>query len=210
MAHAVLIAPTDVLYSIRMDRGERNKKQLFQALIDLMEVKPVNRISVSELTERAGVNRTSFYNFYTGIDDMIQKIEAELSHSLAEAFRAYALESDNHESAAKLFSFLFGFVKDNAKIFGFLLTPETNYVVIQKTCALLSQYISTESPEQQYSLPFITFGCIGMIQHWLEGGMKDSPESMSALAVSWIEKGTGHLKSALPAGTSAGISAGSL
>lgn len=185
-----------------MDRGERNRQQLFQALIDLMEVKPVNRISVSELTERAGVNRTSFYNFYTGIDDMIQKIEADLSRSLAEAFRAYALESNNHESAARLFSFLFGFVKDNAKLFSFLLTPDTNHIVLQKTCALLAEYISTESPEQQYSLPFITYGCIGMVQHWLKGGMKENPEDMSALAVSWIERGTGHLKSALPAGSS--------
>jgi hypothetical protein len=186
-----------------MDRKDRNKQLLFQALIDLMEVKPVSRISVSELTERANVNRTSFYNFYTGIDDMIQKIEADLSKSLAEAFREYALEvanhdSGNHDSATKLFSFLFRFVKDNAKIFGFLLTPDTNHIVLQKTCNLLAEYVATESPEQQYSLPFITFGCIGVIQRWLQGGMKENPEDMALLAVAWIEKGTGHLKSALP------------
>lgn len=186
-----------------MDKGERNKQLLFQALIDLMEVKPVNRISVSELTERAGVNRTSFYNFYTGIDDMIQKIEADLSRSLAEAFRVYAQEaanhdSQNHDSAAKLFSFLFHFVRENAKLFSFLLTPDSNHIVLQKTCKLLAEYIATESLQQHYALPFITFGCVGVIQQWLNGGMKESPEAMAVVVVDWIEKGTGHLKSALP------------
>ncbi len=176
-----------------MDKKERNKEALFSALIDLMAVKPLSRISVSELTERARVNRTSFYALYSDVDAMVRSIESDLSRSLRDALAAYELSGGSHDTATAFFTFLFGFVRDNARIFRFLLTPENNNIVIAKTCALLGDYLESTSPSQRYSQAYMAFGCIGLIQRWLSDGASESPESMAAVMVSFVEQGTGHL-----------------
>lgn len=169
------------------------KQALFQALLDLMEVKPVKRISVVELTERAKVNRTSFYNYYDGIDDMVRKIETELSCELREALVEYERRGSSHESAARLLAFIFRFVAENSRIFSILLDPDGDYFVIKKTLELFAEYLSPAREGQRFIFPFITFGCVGIIQRWLLDGMKESPEDMAALTVSYIERGSGHL-----------------
>lgn len=56
----------------QMNNEQKNtyvKQQLTQALLELLQKKTLAEISVSELTERAGVGRVSFYrNFHTKED----------------------------------------------------------------------------------------------------------------------------------------------
>ena len=54
------------------NRSVRNtKRKLKEALMTLMQTKPVNAISVKELTELADVNRGTFYLHYSDIYDML-------------------------------------------------------------------------------------------------------------------------------------------
>ena len=46
-------------------------ESLTQALLQLMEKKPLNRINVSELCSRAGVGRVSFYRNFDSLDDIL-------------------------------------------------------------------------------------------------------------------------------------------
>ena len=57
----------------QMNNEQKNtyvKQQLTRALLELLQKKTLAEISVSELTERAGVGRVSFYrNFHTKEDN---------------------------------------------------------------------------------------------------------------------------------------------
>ena len=44
---------------------------IYDALIDLMKVKPYNKISVTDITERAGVSRMAYYRNYEDKDDIL-------------------------------------------------------------------------------------------------------------------------------------------
>ena len=45
----------------------------FLALTKLIRNKPLSSISVTELTKKAGISRTAFYNNYNSVEDVIAK-----------------------------------------------------------------------------------------------------------------------------------------
>ena len=49
---------------------ERTKSWIFDALMLLMDEKPYMKISVSDITKRAGIARTTFYRNYKNINDI--------------------------------------------------------------------------------------------------------------------------------------------
>lgn len=48
----------------------KTKKKLSEACIDLMKEKPLSDIKVSELCERAGISRATFYNNFNSVDEI--------------------------------------------------------------------------------------------------------------------------------------------
>ncbi|WP_052118945.1 TetR-like C-terminal domain-containing protein [Bifidobacterium callitrichos] len=62
-----------------MDRRTRRTRLLLQeALLRLLADKPLNRITVTELTELADVNRVTFYAHYHDVYDMFDQLRLDL------------------------------------------------------------------------------------------------------------------------------------
>ncbi len=69
-----------------IDRRKRKTRIAIEnALLDLMQKKPLNSISISELAEAADINRKTFYNNYDSIDDVIQGINQKLARHIFNA-----------------------------------------------------------------------------------------------------------------------------
>ncbi len=64
-------------------KSEISRKKLAKALIELLQVCPFDRITVSSLTEKAGVSRSAFYSNYKRIEDILTDAILE---SLKESF----------------------------------------------------------------------------------------------------------------------------
>ena len=56
----------------------RTKKSIRGAFISLLEICPLSKITVKALAEEAGINRKTFYMYYSGIADLLEQIEQEL------------------------------------------------------------------------------------------------------------------------------------
>ncbi|KFI52836.1 TetR family transcriptional regulator [Bifidobacterium callitrichos DSM 23973] len=64
---------------VKMDRRTRRTRLLLQeALLRLLADKPLNRITVTELTELADVNRVTFYAHYHDVYDMFDQLRLDL------------------------------------------------------------------------------------------------------------------------------------
>ena len=64
---------------VKMDRRTRRTRLLLQeALLRLLADKPLNRITVTELTELADVNRVTFYAHYHDVYDMFDQLRTDL------------------------------------------------------------------------------------------------------------------------------------
>lgn len=53
------------------------KRMIREALLRLLEAKPIDKIKVNELCQESGVNRATFYRHYETIQDVLHEIELE-------------------------------------------------------------------------------------------------------------------------------------
>ena len=58
-------------------RTQYTRRALRDALIELLADKPLARITVRELCERADVNRSTFYAHYPDLDSLLRDIEED-------------------------------------------------------------------------------------------------------------------------------------
>ena len=67
----------------------RSKKMIQQALADLLQEKPLNKITVTDIVTRAQINRGTFYAHYTDIanvlDHLIQQTFSQIQDAISEA-----------------------------------------------------------------------------------------------------------------------------
>lgn len=59
-------------------RNQRSRAALRRALVALMKQKPLNKISIKELCEEAGVNRSTFYGSYSDVYQLLKEVHEEL------------------------------------------------------------------------------------------------------------------------------------
>ncbi len=61
------------------NRSARRTRTLIEkAFVELLEQKPIRKVTVQELIDRADVCRTTFYSHYQDIPDLVDSIEQEL------------------------------------------------------------------------------------------------------------------------------------
>ena len=71
----------------REDRRIRHTKRAIKnAFLELMDEKPVDKISVTELCERADINRSSFYAHYVDYPAFIDELECDIVRKQIDAF----------------------------------------------------------------------------------------------------------------------------
>lgn len=83
-------------YGVHAERRVRKTQIAVEsALLELLKEKKLNQITISELAERADINRKTFYNNYTSIDAVFASIESKLTSFIFDSLpRTLSPESD--------------------------------------------------------------------------------------------------------------------
>ena len=68
-------------------RVKYTKMVLKKALMELMQHKPVNKITVKEICERAELNRATFYAHYSDCFDLLESIEEDLLEAFQQSLK---------------------------------------------------------------------------------------------------------------------------
>ncbi|MEA4950157.1 hypothetical protein SDC9_189395 [bioreactor metagenome] len=167
-----------------------------QALIDsfctLYTIKPIEQITVQELTRKAGYNRCTFYEYYLDVFDLLKQVEDEIishfrekiivtikSGNIAENFIASFTEMQNDMEA---FAEVFLNDQNSAKFAGRLNTAMVPVFMEQFN-------ISVFDKNSIYAIEFYLAGVISMVSRWLKNGRDLSVEELGGLIRSLLTKG---------------------
>lgn len=180
---------------VKLDRRIRKTKRiLLQSLTKLMMEKSINKITVTELTELADVNRSTFYLYYKDIYDMVDKMETEIIEEFQIAIKKLYLPESDNDQVLSFFIFVFEFVQKNSDFCKVLLGQEGEYTFLNKFKKAIAEsqppiILNLNGFESRYFMPFAISGCIGAIQQWLEEDMKIPPKEIAVLLIALISEG---------------------
>ncbi len=186
-----------------VDRRVRKTKRLLrECLTRLLKEKRVQDITVRELTEMADLNRGTFYLHYKDVFDLLEQMEEELLndfHSLLNRLDA----RDSTTQPGEIFEEIFSLIQENADLVEILLGENGDLNFLNRLKALIREKCLKDWMELfrggnatafEACCAFVVSGAVGMVQHWLQSGMVQTPGELAGLTQRIILNGIQSLE----------------
>ena len=152
------------------------KQAIKAAFLELLDEKPLNKISVRDIVERCGINRNSFYYHFQDIPSLLGEIIIERTNDLMAQYPTV----DKIEEA---FRTVVDYAQKNRRAIMHVynsVSRDTFEASVMKLCAYMTeQYLKSAcpdvciSPEDREVLHrFIKCQLFGLCIDWMLGGMK--------------------------------------
>lgn len=148
-------------------RTRRTQKLIRQNFIDLMATKPINEITIQEITDKADINRRTFYLHYTDIFDLLSKTEDYVMEHFSLMLQEFEAPSDQQVIGATFFKVIMDYINENQKMIGVLCrNPDSQLMgkLIDITVNNGQRVIPFEHPENsEYILNYCCWGMVGIL-----------------------------------------------
>lgn len=167
-------------------RTKYTKMMLRQSLLELLVNKPVNKITVKELCERADINRATFYLHYYDVFDLLAQTENELFDRIKETIEREST-ANNMYSAIRDICIA---IRENADLCKVLFGEHGNRDFISRILEIVhdkvmggwqSEAYNMDTRHREYAYTFATSGSVGIIQDWQKHGFKEKPDEIAEL-----------------------------
>jgi len=173
--------------SVKQDvRILKTKERLRNALLSLLKDKPLDEITISEICNKASVNRNTFYSHYESVKDLQSEIEGLFMETLVSKIH---VSSDTIESVSDIMKQILDVVienKDMCALF-FTDTGDKNFLKSVLFYALpsavqnWSEQLQIDEKTATFLYYYIIGGAINVIEIWIKNGFRESTEEMSNL-----------------------------
>lgn len=162
-------------------RYSRTDRQLQEAFLELLNVKPVERITIRDLTERAGINRCTFYHHYQDIYDLLEQIEDGVMEHVLEMMRGFHPNREEDVSR-RYFECFCQYIYENRTVYC-VLTSGQESRFIRKLLKMISEYMSGLSEKEyvddklgrEYAVAYSIGGVVGVLHKWMKEGFESEP-----------------------------------
>lgn len=150
-------------------------ENITKALLKLLQEKPIEEISISELCKQAGIGRASFYRNFDSKEDILRAYIRVL-------FQVWTAEGSQEE---------------NKPLSGFLRTMFAHFEKYQDFYALLNRRNLTyllkdviiglcgpqpgHSKEEAYTRAYIAYTLYGWIEVWFQRGMRETADEIAGM-----------------------------
>ncbi|MGN0134152.1 MAG: TetR-like C-terminal domain-containing protein [Anaerotignum sp.] len=179
------------MISEKQDRRVKRSKALMRdALIGLMKEKPFSEITAKDITDRADLNRATFYLHYNNVFGLLDELENEA----VEGFSRMLEKAEIRQDAAweyPLIGHICDYIVENPDLCRCLLLNPRSDRLAEKLTEIMKQKgqkvrqemgLEVETHRADYIHQFIACGAMGMVKQWLVEGMPLSKEEMMDLA----------------------------
>lgn len=165
-----------------LDRRVRYTRNVVRhSFLELLTNKPIGKITVKEICEKADINRATFYAHYESVYDLLDKIEEEFYQEVLGPVNKMeqedytgilpALILQNIQKNEELCKAMFGKYGDKEFLAKMMYFARDNSLIAWKKL-----HPETETEKLEWLYEFIVNGCAGIIQYWAQSGFKTKPE----------------------------------
>ena len=152
------------------------------ALLELMQTKPIEKISIEEMTAKADVGRSTYFRYFKSKDEVLSfKI-----HCLWKRFcEAQARPADGPQDDTRMF---FQFSLSLRPINDLLYAAGHQNVLLEAYMQILDPSRQQSNIKTYYLNNFLAYGVFGLVNAWILRGYQETPEEMERVIQGWMEK----------------------
>lgn len=165
----------------------RTKRAFKEALLFLLKHKKFVDITVTDLVKTAGVTRASFYNHYSGKDDLLNTLLSEKNQELIHAYKEPVLKHKPFilnrlsPSEVRLFHHIFNNTDYYTTILNSDLAPIAENQMFEsfKKINIEALKVNNRMIRSDFIASYLSYAIVGLITEWIREGYKYTPEFMS-------------------------------
>ena len=164
----------------------KSRLAIENAFINLVELKGFQNVTITEIAEKAMVNRNTIYLNYGSKEDILESIikssvEKYFGTIDAEYFRSIGL---NKRKIENFYRNLFSVVDENIELYRILLTDQSSAGYLQTTLAKLKKHLSEitkESDINKIKISFLSNGMMGVVGSYIKFATGSAEENIKIL-----------------------------
>ena len=166
----------------RTEKIRLTREYIATALILLLEEKAYDNISITDISDKAGVSRMTYYRNYNDKDDILVDYFLELGDYFIAEHLIGAENLTLHSVMEKMASFF----KANLSLISAINKANLSYRLTEELINLLLKWIPEVKTNtfSQYSSSFYVGGILATFRFWCASGMKENPTEIADLICS--------------------------
>lgn len=161
------------------DAKKLSQECIETALISLMEHKPFEEITISELVKRAGVSRAAFYRNYETKQDVLLHSFRDAIKEVSASIDAVSYEDHPREFWKGLFSVSASYADSLMLI---VKAGFGQFILDAITDQILSK-VQSRTTEDRYDMVFWCGAVYNLLVRWISEGCRESVEQMTDIGM---------------------------
>ena len=171
-------------------KSNKTKKKICDTYIEIYKQKEINQITIKEITDKAGYNRSTFYIYYKDIYDLHDQIKASIIHKA----KKEAQKLNNQVFSFKeLFKVIMNFYIKNEKYLTTLIAKDNTLAerIKKELKPVMTNLLKKElnKPEYDYLIEYHINAVFGLINFWINNNKNITIDELFRLLYKISTKG---------------------
>lgn len=161
------------------------KECIVTALLRLMEVKPYPNITITDITNLAGVSRMAYYRNYNSKDEILIKHLVEQEKRLIEE-----LHGEPANTVRGMIYYIAEFFQENVMVIKAVFEAGLGHLLTNMLGERIHNYfpVVDTSTAGKYAIQFYVSAIIGVFRMWFDDGMVESAAEISDILCKLINQ----------------------
>jgi len=178
-------------------RVRKTKKALREGMIELLNEKSIQNITVKELTDKADIHRSTFYANFGDVYELYSHMEDTIIQEISEI-----ASIDCTFMSQVFYSGLLDYINSNKQVCRLFFSGNTSTIFFERLTSLFKnscidgwrkEYnVADTSKEMEYHIQFCLSGGIGVIGMWVSGDFEYPMEELVTMLAN-IDSNVGKL-----------------
>lgn len=174
----------------------KTKHAIYKAFVELLNEKDINQITITDVAKRANINRKTFYNYYSDINDVMEEIENLVVSAFIKNIGTVEF-TNMADFLTEIFIKFTETVNHDLEFYGLLFKTNNRSFLIVKIVDILKKYVQQRIEETEIldqkrfkvAVDLCIPGIISVYMNWFTNSYDYSIEELSSLLTDFILNG---------------------
>lgn len=168
-------------------RFQESEQKIKECILSLLNCKKQNKITVQDICQHSGINRSTFYAHYQDIPDLLDKLESDMHQKIISRYDNIKMVSESMLTGDFYIPFL-NSIMENKNFYRACLQSRNSFPIAIGYEALMEYVVRpacknagiTNESEILYYMVFYQAGFTFVLKRWVDNDCAESPEEIAS------------------------------